>query len=1175
MQLTEVLAPERIAVNLDGDPRAVIMELARLAGVGDRADEILALTSADAPTARGYDALPVAIPHARLPGLKASVAALGLADRPLTAGGARVVLLLLTPDGDPAEHLKLLGGLTSLLHASADRLQSCRDAATALEILAAEEARTTRASYYNLSHAQLAFELQTDLAAGLSSTEAHGRMQRYGANELRKTGGAPWYRKLLRNFVSFFAALLWTAALLCYAPGVDMPQLGHAIIIVILLNGIFSFLQERKSDRAVDALQRLMNRTVRVVRDGQERTIDARSLVPGDVILLEEGDAAPADARLIEASGVEVDNSALTGESSSVRRYKTEQPIVIEGRFLWIEMPNIVFAGSTLIKGQGRAVVFGTGMQTEIGAIASLTNSIQAEESPLQKQLRGAVRLIAALAFSLGVALLMLGWFVAGLSFLQAFVFFIGIFVANVPEGLLPTVTLSLAMGVSRMAKRNALVKSLSAVETLGCTSVICSDKTGTLTQNLMMVTRVYANRAVYEVQGDGYKPEGRFFQNGAQVPTHELVHSRALRELLYCAHACNNARLEQHESAWKIAGDPTEGALLALAARAGIHAMHQRIHLNPFESVRKRMSVVVQIGSDGSSQRVVYCKGAPVELLERCSFVQIDEERCALDGSRRAEIQAQIDDFSRQGLRVLGLAMRADDAHEAREASADYSIDAAESRLVFLGLAAMSDPVRPGVPEAVRACHAAGIRVIMITGDYPLTAESIAREIGIGADRPAIAGAELAELSDAELKAVLARGEPVFARVNPAQKLRIVTLLKEAGEIVAVTGDGVNDGPALKRADAGIAMGRRGTDVAREAAQIILLDDNFASIVAAIEEGRAIFENIKRFCGYIFSSNPQELYPYVIWMLFPGMPLAMTVMGVLAVDVGTDLLPAMGLGLEPPEKDVMERPPRRPDETLLSLPFILQNYLYQGTVLSFACYATYYFFAWRSGLMANGFSFFAAPASPVALNMAQATPLYLQSLAAYFFPTVTTQIANAMCRRSRQASLFSREFMTERRRTELLDAVAGWRPRLHHARVRVEYDIGEIGKLDAARAPAHLLSALLLLPVKYLRLSLSRALVRLERPLIGPVRGALVRLLAARPLLLNLFSNPMINLGAAFSLALSAAFFYTALSEIYFFAPLSWEIYLFAFHGAFLLLGLEEGKKWLRRRGHPLKFLG
>ncbi len=1172
MQLAELLSGDRIVINPEGDPETVIRELARRAGAGERSEEILALTSADAPPVRGYDAPSLAIPHARLPGLKSSAAALALADRPLSVGGARVILLLLTPDDDPAVHLKLLGGLTSLLHASADQLQTCRNPAAALAILAAEEARTTRASYYNLSHAQLAFELQTDLAAGLSSTEAALRLQRYGANELHKSGGAPWYRKLVRNFVSFFAALLWAAALLCYAPGVDMPQLGHAIIIVIFLNGAFSYLQERKSDRAVDALQRLMNRTVRVLRDGEERTIDARSLVPGDVILLEEGDAAPADARLIEASGVEVDNSALTGESSSVRRYKTEQPVVIAGRFLWIEMPNIVFAGSTLIKGQGRAVVFGTGMQTEIGAIASLTNSIQAEESPLQKQLRGAVRLIAVLAFSLGVALLLLGWFVAGLSFLQAFVFFIGIFVANVPEGLLPTVTLSLAMGVSRMAKRNALVKSLSAVETLGCTSVICSDKTGTLTQNLMMVTRVYADRAVYEVQGEGYRPEGSFFRNGAEVPAAELMHNRALRELLFCAHACNNARLEQQDGTWRIAGDPTEGALLALAVRAGIHAMHQRVHLNPFESVRKRMSVVVQSGVDGGSQRVVYCKGAPLELLERCSAIQIGDELRTLDDAGRAEIQAQIDGFSRQGLRVLGLAARTDGP---LADAADNSIDAVESRLTFLGLTAMSDPVRPGVPEAVRACHGAGIRVIMITGDYPLTAESIAHEIGIGAGQAAVSGAELAELSDADLRTLLARGEPIFARVNPAQKLRIVTLLKEAGEIVAVTGDGVNDGPALKRADAGIAMGKRGTDVAREAAQIILLDDNFASIVAAIEEGRAIFENIKRFCGYIFSSNPQELYPYVVWMLFPGMPLAMTVMGVLAVDVGTDLLPAMGLGLEPPEKDVMERPPRRPEETLLSLPFILQNYLYQGTILSFACYATYYFFAWRNGLMQTGFSFYSAPASPAALNMAQAAPLYLQSLTAYFFPTVTTQIANVMCRRSRTASLFSREFLTERRRKELIDAIAAWRPRLHRARVQVDYDIGEIGRLDAARAPAHLVSALLLLPIKYLRLSVSRLLLRLERPVLGPLRTGLVRLLDARPWLLNLFSNPLINLGAAFSLALSAAFFYTPLSEIYFFAPVGWEVYLFAFHGAFLLLGLEEGKKWLRRRGRPLNFLG
>ena len=448
---------------------------------------------------------------------------------------------------------------------------------------------------------------------------------RYGPNVLRQAYRIPWYVKLIRNLFSFFAVLLWIAALLCFIPGVDLPQLGFAILTVVLVNGLFAFLQEYKSDRALEMLQQLIAQRCRVIRDGKLSEIEARNLVPGDVIVLEEGDLVPADARLLEAFEVEVDNSSLTGEATPAHRYKSDQPVLISGKFLWIELPNVVFAGTSLVRGRARAVVFGTGMNSEIGKIANLTQQIHVEQSPLQSQLRTTVYAIAALAGSLGLIFLLLGWLVAGLSFLEAFVFCIGLFVANVPEGLLPTVTLSLAMGVQRMAKRHALVKNLPAVETLGCTTVICCDKTGTLTQNLMMVTELAVEGQLIHVSGVGYQPEGSFTTSGGALSLESISHWTTLRRLLECAFICNNAKLEKSGADYRVIGDPTEGALVCLAEKAGIRGTHLRLHLNPFESIRKRMSVVVK--RDRRDEPIVYVKGAPLETLERCNRILLGNE--------------------------------------------------------------------------------------------------------------------------------------------------------------------------------------------------------------------------------------------------------------------------------------------------------------------------------------------------------------------------------------------------------------------------------------------------------------------------------------------------------------------------------------------------------------------
>jgi sodium/potassium-transporting ATPase subunit alpha len=1081
----------------------------------------------------------IAVPHLRIDNLAEPELILGLSPDGVYFNDHKIniVLLLVTPAERPAEHLQLLQRICSLLPAIRDDLLKQRNGQQILKIIARAEQQSALPTYLNLSQAQIAFELQTDLADGLSTVEAQSRSSHYGRNILQRSRRDPWYFKLLRNLFSFFAILLWIAALLCFVPGVDLPQLGLAILTVIVVNGLFAFLQEYKSDRALEMLQQLIAQKSKVIRDGTLREIAAAELVPGDLTVLEEGDLVPADSRVTEAFEVEVDNSSLTGESSPARRYKSDQPVLIAGKFLWIELPNILFAGTSLVRGRARAVVFGTGMNSEIGKIANLTQKIQVEQSPLQKQLRGTVYAISALAGGLGLAFLLAGWLVAGLTFLEAFVFCIGLFVANVPEGLLPTVTLSLAMGVQRMAKRHALVKSLPSVETLGCTTVICCDKTGTLTQNLMMATEVAVDGQVVQVSGVGYRPQGEFFHDGKALSLEAVSHWHTLRRLLDCAFICNNAKLEKKDAEFHVIGDPTEGALVCLAEKAGVRGVHQRLHLNPFESIRKRMSVVVK--PYRQKQATIYAKGAPVETLAQCDRIHDGDDIRPLTQLDRQRILAENDAMAERGLRVLAFAYR--DALELN--GTPYTTAAIERNLIYLGLVALADPLRPEVAPAIHACHTAGIRVVMITGDYALTAASIGRQIGLGQNAPikTFTGAEVSEMDDLRLRAILAEGETIFARVAPEHKLRIVAQLKQMGEIVAVTGDGVNDAPALKKADIGIAMGLRGNDVAKEAARMILTDDNFSSIVAAIEEGRAIFDNIKRFAAYVLNSNPQEMYPYIFWVLFPDIPLAMTVMGVLAVDVGTDLIPAMGLGIEPPEEGIMERPPRRRDEKILSLDFILRSYFVQGSLLAVSCYATYYYMGWALGAWQFGQSFSSMPASPRGLKFAQSTPAYLQTLTAYFFPTVTTQIANVLCKRSWKTSLFSQSFLNPMRRRESLDALANWHPLRHWTQGRTDL----------------------------------RVTSAIESVVIVPSMAWLARVFERHYILFNLVSNPLIDLGILFELLLCYFFFYTPLAGVYYFAPVPWHVYLFACHGTVILFAFEEAKKYYRRKGFPLEFFG
>src|SRR5574337_886186 len=745
---------------------------------------------------------------------------------------------------------------------------------------------------------------------GLSEAEAARRLSEFGPNELQAVDTIPVLAMLGRQCTHFLALLLWAAAALAFVadwmkPGEGMDLLAWAIIGVIGVNALFSFVQEYKAERAIIALRRLLPMRVKVVRTGEITEVPASDLAPGDLAILAEGDRVPADGRVIAAVQFRVDNAPLTGESipkSRTSEAAAEGPLV--------ESANVVFAGTTVLSGTARVIVFATGMNTEFGRIAHLTSGIEAELSPLQQEIRKVTRLIAAISIGIGFAFFGLGVLI-GRSFWENFVFAVGLLVANVPEGLLPTVTLALAVGGQRMARRKALVKNLVSVETLGCATVICTDKTGTLTENRMAVTRLYI---------DGR--ELRFSDSSVTTETGEPVTPELLRQwapLFAIAVGCNNASRRHGEdgAAPTFVGDPTEIALLqcADALRPTGSDLLPRVGEFPFDADRKRMTTIHAV----SASRVAYVKGAPETVLPICRSTFRGGWAIPLGETERQAIVDRLNAFAGSALRVLALAYR-----ELPEADRLPLMEEAERDLIFVGLVAMFDPPRPEVPEAVARCKRAGIKPVMITGDNSRTALAIARTIGMVRNEkvPVLEGGQIEQMRDEELKAALAGPEILFARMTPTQKMRVVTLLKEMGEVVAVTGDGVNDAPALKKADIGIAMGIAGTDVAKEAADIVLVDDNFATIVNAVEEGRAVYENIRKFLTYILAHNVPEVVPYLASVVFRIPPL-LTIVQILGVDLGTDLLPALGLGAEPPDVNTMNRPPRSEARRVLNLPLV------------------------------------------------------------------------------------------------------------------------------------------------------------------------------------------------------------------------------------------------------------
>ena len=829
---------------------------------------------------------------------------------------------------------------------------------------------------------------------GLSSQEAVRRLEKYGPNALIEAQGVSLWRRFLANFTHVMALLLWAGGLVGFVA--QMPQLGVAIWLVNLINGAFSFWQEFKAEKATEALKRMLPSQARALRDGEEVGVPAETLVPGDVILLSEGDRVCADARLVREAELQLDQSTLTGESRPTRK---RADLASSNGATRAELPNLIFAGTNVAAGSGVAVVFATGMNTEFGRIARLTQSVGEELSPLQREIAVVTKAVTAIAVGVGVVFFGLSVWLAGMRLAEGFIFALGMIVAFVPEGLLPTVTLSLAMGVQRMARRNALVKRLSAVETLGCTTVICTDKTGTLTQNEMTVRELFVAGKRYTVSGNGYAPQGAILESD-QV----MAANPDLEAFLVAAGLCTNAKLvppTEDSGRWTVLGDPTEAALRVVAAKGGVNLEHAaqrwpRLRELPFDSRRKRMSTIHQRGS----QRLALVKGAPREVLERCHRVQLAGAVVPLEAGMRDAILAANDDCARTGLRVLAVAER-----ELPAGQFEFNTESIECKLTFLGLAAMFDPPRPEVTEAVQKCHRAGIRVVMITGDYGLTAESIARRIGIvsGQDVRVVSGPELEAMNEPELEAAL-RGEVIFARVAPEQKLRVVQALQSLGQVVAVTGDGVNDAPALKKADIGVAMGLTGTDVAKEAADVILADDNFASIVGAVEEGRAVYANIKKFTTYIFTSNTPEAVPFIAFA-FSGarIPLALNVMQILSVDLGTDLVPALALGAEPPEPGLMDRPPRRLSEHVITPGLLARAYLWLGPIQSLAAMSAFFYHYWVNGYWGQF------------VDLPSSGPLYAGATAMALAAVVSTQVGNLFAQRTERSSVFQVGFFSNR----------------------------------------------------------------------------------------------------------------------------------------------------------------
>jgi P-type Ca2+ transporter type 2C len=739
-------------------------------------------------------------------------------------------------------------------------------------------------------------QLGTDRRRGLDSSEVSARLAFFGPNELQEIQAISPWSILIGQFKNILIIILLIGAALSLFLGHSVESITIGVIVV--LAALLGFVQEYRAERAIAALRRKAAPSAQVIRQGEEITVASRDLVPGDIILLRVGDKVPADSRLLEAINLQIDESVLTGESVAVEKQTaalTEAPLPLAERF------NMAFAGTVVTYGRGKAVAVATGMKTEFGNIAEMLQSVESTKTPLQENLDHVAGVLGRGALAVVAAIVLLGFW-RGEPFVQMIIFGIALAVAVVPEALPAVVTVSLALGVQKMARRNALVRHLAAVETLGSTSVICSDKTGTLTKDEMTACKLFVVGEFFDVSGVGFEPIGEFYRGGATIKP-----PAALVDLARAGMLVNDAGLAQRDGRWEIKGDPTEAALLALAAKAGLNkekldSEYSRIGEIPFTAESKRMTTLHR-STDGVA---AYAKGAPEVILDSCVQQEASDGQALLDGAGKKAVLAAARALAGDGLRVLGLAYKP-----------NATLADAERDMTFLGLVGMIDPPRPEAKAAIEKCAQAGIRVAMITGDHPLTAATVARQLGLLKDGRVVTGADLDAMSAGDLERA-AEQIAVYARVSPLHKLAVVSALQRRGHVVAMTGDGINDAPALRKADIGIAMGITGTDVTREAASLVLTDDNFASIVAAVEEGRAIFNNIKKFLMYLLAANIGEVLLIAMAALV-GLPPPLSAVQILYVNLATDGLPALALAVDPAEPDLMRRAPRPSRRSIFS----------------------------------------------------------------------------------------------------------------------------------------------------------------------------------------------------------------------------------------------------------------
>jgi Ca2+-transporting ATPase len=832
------------------------------------------------------------------------------------------------------------------------------------------------------------------MSEGLNSAAVRRLQHKFGKNVLTAVNPNPWWKMLFRQFTDLMVILLMVSALIAIGFGLYEGEGGGlidglVIMGIVILNAAIGFFQEYKAEKALEALQKLISPTTVVIRNGQKQQIKAENVVPGDIIVLAAGDKIAADGVIIEANEIKVDEAPLTGESVPVHK----------------QMKDELSMGTTVVAGAGKMLVTSIGMKTRFGRIAHLTTTTVKDESPLQKELFHIGVFVTKVTLGISAILILTGVFIQGQSFLNSLLFAVSVAVAAVPEGLPATITVALALGVQKMVKKNAVVKRLSSIETLGSTTVICSDKTGTLTQNEMTVTKlVLGIDQLLDVKGTGYNPRaGKISKNqirDSKQKTSIKFQKENLQKLREIAHYCSEAVLEKKGSKYRIIGDPTEGALLTLAlkklegAEKVSIAKMKNIQEVPFDSKRKMMSMVLK---NAQKKHELLTKGAPDELIKRCSKILLNGKIQRLTAAHKKQILAQNKGLAEQALRVIGFAYRV--------LPASYKVGMTgkklEQELIFVGLSGMIDPAREAVPKAVGLCHKAGIRTIIITGDNGLTAKAIAKDIGIAnGNTPIFSGVEVDKMSDKQLDKVLDVEDKIniqaqsliFSRVNPEHKRRIVDRLKHMGEIVAVTGDGVNDAPALKRADLGIAMGITGTEVSKETANMILLDDSFASIVTAVREGRKIYTNLKKFTWFIFSCNIGELVTVFSAIIFQ-IPAPLTAALILAIDLGTDILPGIALGVDHAEPDVMEKPPRSQKLRIMNKAFVT-HFLCLGMFIGAIVVGLYW---WQ--LSQSGWSF--------GDTLSTSDPIQKKASSIAFAALVVIQLFNAFNARSFEHSVF------------------------------------------------------------------------------------------------------------------------------------------------------------------------